>query len=85
MLFGLPWQMEGDLEDMRRKLDMAEGSKSALQSQVDEMRAQLRRLDADSSKMRSHLEEQRVEEELRERRQRRSRMYCYTITQRLYI
>ena len=27
-------QMESDLEDMRRKLDMAEGSKSAMQQQV---------------------------------------------------
>ena len=26
--------MESDLEDMRRKLDMAEGSKSAMQQQV---------------------------------------------------
>lgn len=26
--------MESDLDDMRRKLDMAEGSKSALQQQV---------------------------------------------------
>lgn len=27
-------QMESDMDDMRRKLDMAEGSKSALQQQV---------------------------------------------------
>ncbi|XP_052769527.1 centrosomal protein of 128 kDa-like isoform X2 [Mya arenaria] len=65
-------RLEADVDDMRRKLDMAEGSKSALQSQVDDLRNQLRRLDTDRSRMKSHMEEARIEEELRERRKRRS-------------
>ncbi|XP_052271095.1 centrosomal protein of 128 kDa-like [Dreissena polymorpha] len=65
-------RLETDLDDMRRKLDMAEGSKSALQSQVDELRNQLRRLETDRSRMKSVMEEARIEEELRERRKRRS-------------
>ncbi|WAR18373.1 CE128-like protein [Mya arenaria] len=65
-------RLEADVDDMRRKLDMAEGSKSALQSQVDDLRNQLRQLDTDRSRMKSHMEEARIEEELRERRKRRS-------------
>lgn len=65
-------RMESDLEDMRRKLDMAEGSKSALQQQVDDLRSQMRRMESDRSKMKSHLEEARLEDELRERRRKKS-------------
>ncbi|XP_060585610.1 centrosomal protein of 128 kDa-like isoform X2 [Ruditapes philippinarum] len=65
-------RLETDLEEMRRKLDMAEGSKSAMQQQVDDLRNQLRRMEGDRSRMKSHLEEARLEEELRERRKRRS-------------
>lgn len=65
-------RLESDLDEMRRKLDMAEGSKSALQQQVDDLRNQLRRLETDRSRMKSHMEEARLEDELRERRKRRS-------------
>ncbi|KAL4237525.1 hypothetical protein ACF0H5_002239 [Mactra antiquata] len=65
-------RLETDLDDMRRKLDMAEGSKSALQQQVDDLRNQLRRLETDRSRMKSHMEEARLEDELRERRRKRS-------------
>ncbi|XP_053404304.1 centrosomal protein of 128 kDa-like isoform X3 [Mercenaria mercenaria] len=65
-------RMESDLDEMRRKLDMAEGSKSAMQQQVDDLRNQLRRMESDRSRMKSHMEEARLEDELRERRKRRS-------------
>jgi len=42
--------------------------------QVDDLRNQLRRMDTDRSRMKSHLEEARIEEELRERRRKRSSM-----------
>ncbi|XP_078313529.1 uncharacterized protein LOC111129851 isoform X2 [Crassostrea virginica] len=65
-------RIESDLEVLKRKLDQSEGGKSALQNQVEELRNQLNRMEQERARMKLQMEEKQYEEEIRERRKRRS-------------
>ncbi|XP_065944635.1 centrosomal protein of 128 kDa isoform X7 [Magallana gigas] len=65
-------RIESDLEVLKRKLDQSEGGKSALQNQVEELRNQLNRMEQERARVKLQMEEKHYEEELRERRRKRS-------------
>lgn len=65
-------RIESDLEVLKRKLDQSEGGKSALQNQVEELRNQLNRMEQERARVKLQMEEKHYEEELRERRKKRS-------------
>ncbi|XP_062604768.1 centrosomal protein of 128 kDa-like isoform X2 [Saccostrea cucullata] len=65
-------RIESDLDLLKRKLDQSEGGKAALQNQVEDLRSQLNRMEQERARVKLHMEEKQYEEELRERRKRRS-------------
>lgn len=65
-------RIESDLEVLKRKLDQSEGGKSALQNQVEELRNQLNRMEQERARVKLQMEEKHYEEELRDRRRKRS-------------
>lgn len=65
-------RIESDLEVLKRKLDQSEGGKTALQNQVEELRNQLNRMEQERARVKLQMEEKHYEEELRERRRKRS-------------
>ncbi|KAK3093712.1 hypothetical protein FSP39_019141 [Pinctada imbricata] len=65
-------RIEADLTELKRKLDQTEGGKSALQNQVETLRSQLNRMEHENQRLKHQMDESRYEEEVRERRKRRS-------------
>ncbi|XP_056023118.1 centrosomal protein of 128 kDa-like isoform X4 [Ostrea edulis] len=65
-------RIESDLDVLKRKLDQSEGGKTALQNQVEDLRNQLNRMEQERARVKLQMEEKRYEEELRERRKRRT-------------
>ncbi|XP_061174034.1 centrosomal protein of 128 kDa-like isoform X3 [Saccostrea echinata] len=65
-------RIESDLDILKRKLDQSEGGKAALQNQVEDLRNQLNRMEQERARVKLQMEEKQYEEELRERRKRRS-------------
>lgn len=65
-------RVESELEALKRKLDHSEGGKVALQAQVDEMRAQLNRIENEKHRLKQQMEDSRYEDEIRDRRKKRS-------------
>lgn len=65
-------RIETDLESLKRKLDHSEGGKVALQAQVDEMRSQLNRIEHEKSRLKQQMDDSRYEDEIRDRRKKRS-------------
>ncbi|XP_052107003.1 centrosomal protein of 128 kDa-like isoform X2 [Mytilus californianus] len=65
-------RVESDLDNLKRKLDQSEGGKVALQAQVDELRSQLHRIDNEKGRLKQQMDDSRYEDEIRERRKKRS-------------
>ncbi|XP_063426334.1 centrosomal protein of 128 kDa-like isoform X3 [Mytilus trossulus] len=65
-------RVESDLDNLKRKLDQSEGGKVALQAQVDELRSQLHRIDNEKGRLKQQMDDSRYEDEVRDRRKKRS-------------
>ncbi|XP_041351811.1 centrosomal protein of 128 kDa-like [Gigantopelta aegis] len=65
-------RFESDLENVKRRLDQSEGSRSVLQQQVEDLRNQLTKADQERNRSRICIQEVALEEEMRERRKRKA-------------
>ncbi|KAH9496171.1 hypothetical protein Btru_012200 [Bulinus truncatus] len=65
-------KVESELDNVKRRLDQTEGSRTALQSQVEQLRGQLAKAEQERHRMRLDLDESRIEAEVKEQRRRRA-------------
>ncbi|XP_071079668.1 centrosomal protein of 128 kDa-like isoform X3 [Haliotis cracherodii] len=65
-------KIESELDGVKRRLDQSEGSRTALQQQVEDLRSQLMRADQERTRFKMKMEEARLEDEIRDKRKRRT-------------